>query len=279
MDRERVEETAVSLLTQLSLSDYEARTYVGLLRLGRGSARQVSETVDVPRSRVYDAVEALHEMGLVDIRYGSPKEFIPISEETTLRKFSVKYEDLIEELGDVLEELTPTHTPSEQLGVWTVTGSDNISRRSVEFVNHAAEHIVFFTNADLVTDDLAAALIEAEKRGIDVSVDGIGSENDPVEGIEHLSPDASLDEQLSPWVESHATRLLLVDDEVTLVSVRQGPADGTNEEVAIWGRGNKNSLVVVLRTLFNIQFGDEIDSLDSPSDTTASQSADETDRS
>jgi len=279
MDRERVEEAAVSLLTQLSLSEYEARTYVGLLRLGRGSARQVSEVVDVPRSRVYDAVEALHERGLVDIRYGSPKEFIPISEETTLRKFTVKYEDLIQELGDVLEELTPTHTPSEQLGVWTVTGSDNISRRSVEFVNHAAERVVFFTDADLVTDDLAAALIEAEERGIDVSVDGIGRETDPVERIEHLSPDASLDEQLSPWVESSATRLLLVDDEVTLVSVRQGPADAKNEEVAIWGRGNKNSLVVVLRTLFNIQFGDEIDSLDSPSDTTASQSADETDQS
>lgn len=88
------------------------------------------------------------------------------------------------------------------------------------YVDHAAEHVVFFTNADLVTAELADALIEADERGVDVSVDSIDGEDEALERLEHLAPDTPLDDQLSPWVESHATRLLLVNDEVTLVSVR-----------------------------------------------------------
>lgn len=276
MDRERVEDEAVALLTELSLTEYEARTYVGLLRLGRGSARQVSDVVEVPRSRVYDAVESLHDAGLVDIRYGTPKEFIPVSDETTIRKFSVKYEDLIDELADVLQELTPTHMRTEQLGVWTVTGSENITRRIIEFVDLASENIVYFCNGNLVTDELAAALNSADERGLLVSVGSIGEADGGLAQLEHLFPDAPVDDQLSPWAKSQVTRLLMINDEITLVSVQQGARDVDRQEVAIWGRGSKNNLVVVLRTLFDIQFDDEIEALDPDANSIASAAEEET---
>ncbi|MFC7203017.1 TrmB family transcriptional regulator [Haloferax namakaokahaiae] len=258
-DRERVEDRAIDLLTELSLSDYEARTLVGLLRLGRGSAREVSDVVEVPRSRVYDAVESLHEMGLVDIRYGTPKEFIPVSRETTIRKFEVKYEDLTEELSTTLERLLPTELRTEQIGVWTVTGSDNVSRRIVEFVNDAQEEVVLMSKEALLTEEIVDALSRAEERGIDIYLAGINGE---IQDIDAVLPDSTVIEALWSWSGSHISRLLLVNDEVTLVSVDRTRPDQKPVEVAIWGRGTKNNLVVVLRTIFAVQFGEDREEFD-----------------
>lgn len=266
-DRERVEEQAVDLLTELSLTDYEARTYVGLLRLGKGSAREVSEVVEVPRSRVYDAVESLHDMGLVDIRYGTPKQFIPVSQETTIRKFSVRYEDLIEDLSSVVERLTPIEMRSEQIGVWTTTGADNITRRLVEFVDDAESEVVLMHDEALLTDELLGALVDAEERGVDVYVAGDEGSTTSLEHVERDTESADIDklervlsksivvETVWEWSDTDVTRLLLINDEVTLVSVERHTESGEPIEVAIWGRGTTNNLVVVLRTIFDVQFG------------------------
>ncbi|ELZ81013.1 TrmB family transcriptional regulator [Haloferax elongans ATCC BAA-1513] len=262
-DRERTEDRAIELMTELSLTEYEARTFVGLLRLGRGSAKEVSDTVEVPRSRVYDAVESLHEMGLVDIRYGTPKQFIPVSRETTVRKFEVKYEDLTEELSTTLERLNPTGAMTEQIGVWTVTGTENINRRIVEFVNDAKAEIVFMTDASLLSTDIVESLTAAEKRDVGVHLVGVTEETTDTETVQ---PDSSVVEALWAWSGSHISRLLLVNDEVTLVSVERPVDDTETVEVAIWGRGTKNNLVVVLRTIFAVQFGEDRDTVELDTD-------------
>jgi sugar-specific transcriptional regulator TrmB len=50
------------------LTEYEARTLIALVRLGTGTARGVANVDGVPRSRVHDAAETLHERGFVDVR-------------------------------------------------------------------------------------------------------------------------------------------------------------------------------------------------------------------
>ena len=56
---------AVEVLQQLGLKEYEAQCFVGLSRLSTGTAKQLSEITDVPRTRVYDAVRVLEAKGLV----------------------------------------------------------------------------------------------------------------------------------------------------------------------------------------------------------------------
>lgn len=44
-------------MAEFGLSTYAARTFVGWVRLGSGTARDVSRVADVPRPRVYDVAE------------------------------------------------------------------------------------------------------------------------------------------------------------------------------------------------------------------------------
>ena len=48
------------------MKEYEAQCFVGLSRLSSGTAKQLSEITDVPRTRVYDAIRLLEVQGLVD---------------------------------------------------------------------------------------------------------------------------------------------------------------------------------------------------------------------
>lgn len=72
------QEEAVEPLTRLGLTEYEARCFVALSGLGSGTAKEISEASDVPRTRVYDVARALEAKGLLEIQHTNPKRFYAV---------------------------------------------------------------------------------------------------------------------------------------------------------------------------------------------------------
>jgi sugar-specific transcriptional regulator TrmB len=248
-DVEVVETQLVDRLKTLGLTEYESRTLVDLTRLGTGTAKDVADVDDVPRTRVYDAVETLHEMGLVDVQHTTPRKFTVVSRETIVRKLSVDRENTITEIAELFEELGPAEPQREQAGVWTVTGHQTVAQRIFEFVDEAEEQIIYMTVDDLLTEEHLDHLRAAAERGVSIYVAGV---SEPVEQrILDSVPSAELFETLWQWADTPAGSLLVTDERTALVSVRTGgPGSGALDETAIWGAGERNSLVVVLRAIF-----------------------------
>jgi len=243
---------AIEQLEQFGLSAYAARTFVALVSLGTGTAKDVSGVSDVPRTRVYDAIEELHDKGLVDVQQSSPKEFWAISGETTARKFEREMDHRLSVLTAALDELEPVERTEEQRGVWTVDGQAAITDRILEFVNDAEEEIVYMTVEDLLTEDIIDALRAAAERGVRISLGGVSP--DVQDEIKDEIPGAELFESLWVWSDTPAGRLMMIDGRQTLVSVlvngvEAAPTDARSE-TAIWGTGQTNSLVVVLKAIF-----------------------------
>ena len=254
-DIEIVESELVDRLKDLGLTEYEAQTLVDLTRLGTGTAKDVASVDDVPRTRVYDAVETLHELGLVDIQHTTPRKFTVVSRETIVRKLEVDRENTITEIAELFEELGPVQPQREQAGVWTVTGHEAVAQRVFEFIDEADERIIYMTVDDLLTDEHLEYLSEAEDRGVDIYIAGI---SDPVQArIQDTIPSAELFETLWEWADTPAGSLLITDEQTALVSVRiNGIETEGIEETAIWGSGERNSLVVVLRAIFTWRLAD-----------------------
>ena len=70
---EQLREGLSDRLVELGLTEYEARTLVTLVRIGTGTAKDIADADGVPRTRVYDAVETLQNMGLIDVQYATPQ--------------------------------------------------------------------------------------------------------------------------------------------------------------------------------------------------------------
>jgi len=243
---------AIEQLEQFGLSAYAARTFVALVSLGTGTAKDVSGVSDVPRTRVYDAIEELQDRGLVDVQQSSPKEFWAISGETTGRKFEQELDHRLSVLTAALDELEPVERTEEQRGVWTVDGQAAITDRIIEFVNDAEEEIVYMTVEELLNEDIIGALRAAAERGVRISLGGVSP--DVQDEIQETIPGVELFESLWVWSDTPAGRLMMVDERQTLVSVlvngvEAAPTDARSE-TAIWGTGPTNSLVVVLKAIF-----------------------------
>ena len=241
--------TAVEQLEALGLSAYAARTYVALLQLGHATAREVSDTAQVPRTRVYDAVDELREHELVEVKRSSPKQFRAVSPETTGQYFDRKYTNRVNRLTRALDALSPAERSSQQRGVWTVRGRKAVSERVVDLVAEAEEEVVFTTVEALLTEDIVDSLAAANERGVSVQLALMSGATES--WLAEQLPEADSLESTWDCLDSPAGRLLMVDGERTLVSAL---VDGEHppkplDETAIWGSGATNGLVVVLKTM------------------------------
>lgn len=209
--------TAVDQLERLGLSTDAARTFVALVGLGDGTAQDVSEVADVPRTRVYDAAAELQERGLVDVKRSNPTRYWATSAETAERKFRQEYERRLGLLTDTLGGFEQEPHSTEQQGVWTVTGRDAVSERVAEFVSTADDEIVYVTAREMLTEALVDRLSDASDRGVSIRLGEMS--RDTERRLERGIPDARPFGSIWNWEDTPAGRLLMTDREKTLVSV------------------------------------------------------------
>lgn len=245
---------ATDVLQQLGLKEYEAKCFVGLSRLSTGTAKELSEITEVPRTRIYDAIRVLEAQGLVEIQHSSPQRFraVPLEEATeTLRD---QYESRVERLENALaqtEKLEPANEEPVQ-EIWAMTGKNAIANRTHELVDNATNEVVLVIGDDsLLTEELVNSLnsvgdevdllIGAVTESLQQRVhDTIPRAMTFVSGLDWLRSEDETENGLA------IGRLLLVDRSTILVSTI---VPETSEEHAIFGGGFKNGLVVISRRL------------------------------
>lgn len=243
---------ATELLQQLGLKEYEAKVFVALTHLPEGSAKDVSAVVDVPRTRVYDAVRVLEAEGLVQIHHTSPKQFRALSVEEAAETLERRYDSRLADLRDALFEVeaaaNPTGQPTQE--VWSLTGNETIAVRAGRLIEDAEEEVIFVTGTDgPVNDRLYAALEAATKRGVTVNIGSAVAREEIAERV----PGAELFEESFDWMADEGDQMriglaLLTDRDTLLVSTVDGNGREPTE-AAVFNSGFGNALVVLTRRL------------------------------
>jgi sugar-specific transcriptional regulator TrmB len=252
---------SVELLQQLGLKEYESKSFVALARLPKGTAKEISEISDVPRTRVYDAIRVLESKGLVEVQHSNPQQFraVPVSEAAeTLRR---EFESRTDSLAEVLEDLDPA--PREEDDevtheVWSLSGTATIANRTQQLIDDAESEVVLIVGREeVLTDELVEHLRVAIESGVDVLV---GSATEGLsDTVDEALPGAQSFTSGLEWLESSPTdpddattisRLLLIDKNTILVSSAHEASDWNPEtEKAVFGRGFENGFVVIARRL------------------------------
>ncbi len=252
---------AVELLQQLGLKEYEAKCFVALSRLPQGTAKEISETSDVPRTRVYDAIRILESKGLVEVQHSSPQQFrsVPIDEaaETLREEYESRTATLVEAVEDI-EPVLPNEDREVTHEVWGLSGAGPIANRTGQLIDAAGREIVLIVGRDeVITDELIDHLSVAQETGIDVLV---GTMTDrQCDRLQEALPGAEVFVSGLDWLESSPvdasddtaiSRLLLIDGNTILVSsVHERDGEGMETEKAVFGRGFDNGIVVIARRL------------------------------
>lgn len=225
------EHEAVESLERLGLSNYAARVFVALQRLGVGTAKEIHDVAGVPRSQVYGAAEELEDLGLVELQQSTPKRYRPVSLDAARRSLAENIERETNRAFDYLEAAREQRAAGETRDdVWTVRGHEPVNNRAVELVERATERVVYAApDPSFVTDEFVDALLERADAGVCVNV---VSES---EAVRDLFADVSNVRASCPHDDPPADftgRVLLVDSRAVLLSVLSD-APGS-DETAIW---------------------------------------------
>ncbi len=228
------EEEAIEGLTQLGLRTYEARVLLALQKLGSGSASEVSEVADVPRSQVYGAAENLEERGLVETRPSTPTVYRPVTLEQARTRLLDRLAETGAETFDYLESVRDSQAETEQSeAIWLVKGAEGVGSRVVELAGIADSRLLYAVpEPSMLDEEISAALTGARSEGLEVIVASANPD------VRERAADLRLDthrvpDERDPDVGS--ARVLLVDRRTMLLSVFSSTdvAEGT-QEVAFW---------------------------------------------
>lgn len=248
---------AVAALQGLGLTEYQSRTYAGLYRIQRGTAREVAEASGVPRARVYDTLNALHNLGVVDIQQSSPREYLAVPVDTVIEVLEAGYRESESRVRTALADVrAEERVPSiEQEGVWVVTERDRVSALERNFISEATSRVVYGIASMEAFDEETATALEAASEEVEVIVETVAEQFvtrfEVAPHIEVMTPRQAWEN--TPELEGRIGRILVVDDRHVLVSTVLGHdlSPGSIDESAVWtsGGGAGDGLVQAFRNL------------------------------
>ena len=253
-------EQAVELLQQLGLKEYEAKSFVALSRLPHGTAKEISEISEVPRTRVYDAIRVLETKGLVEIQHSNPQQFRAVSIDEAVQTLRNEYDERTESLRQTLRGIEPASTDDETEithEIWALSGKTAITNRTHQLIDEAdTEVVLVIGSGSIFTEGLIDRLEAARERGLNVLIGTISK--DSRDTVQEALPETEVFVSELAWLsrsglpddETEISRLLLVDREAILVSTyRESSVGSQSHEQAVLGRGFDNGLVAIVRRI------------------------------
>lgn len=134
MDRDPIDK-----LVQIGFSEYEAKTYLALLRQSPATGYQLSKLSGVPRSMIYEVLGKLTMRGAaMTLRRGGATQYAPIPADEFLDQLLEEQARLIATLKDDLAHLVAA--PNLEY-VWNIEGHENILAKAEEMIAQAHSRI------------------------------------------------------------------------------------------------------------------------------------------
>lgn len=237
------DEHAIEGLKHLGLRTYEARVFLALQKLGSGTANEVSEVAEVPRSQVYGAAEGLEDRGLVETQQSTPTVYRPAPLERARQQLLDRLAETGEETFDYLETVRNSAADQEHPeSIWLINGSDAIASRAVSVAEDATDRLLYATEEPgMLEPDLLATMKQAAENGVAVVVASI----DPA--ILAAVPDSIGTYRVSEErdMDVNTGRLVVADNATILLSTfAPDTANGDHEEVAFWAAENTFAMVL-----------------------------------
>lgn len=170
----RVMETLVEQIKKLGFNEYEAKSYVSLVKLGTVSAYQVSKDSGIPRARIYDVLNSLVEKGIVlKEEIEESAQYSPLPVEIFLQKTQSDWQVNYDEMSKSLKELE-NYENAPVNRVITLKDRQTILSYCKVLLEKAKKRVVISMWDDmynLLESDLQEAASRVKVKGITLHVD------------------------------------------------------------------------------------------------------------
>ncbi len=254
-----VEDKEIAALRRLGLTDYEARIYVVLVRMGPVRASEVSFFGQLPRTKTYGAIKELERKGLLNVIPGKPELYSARSPSEVLMPLIERLNNDVRDSEGIVQSLAVAFESSKfvkrQLPkaageFWEIEGRQNIFNKLNSMFNDSTKSIIYCTTiAGLIRAYKAHSemLEKARSNGVSVRVlSPISNENSGL--AREMAAVVELKTPVKPLIATFVSA-----DSAQLVVMEARPDDlrtDRGSDIAIW---TTNRLLIELHEqLFGI---------------------------
>lgn len=187
------EQSELSALHRLGLTEYESRIYLVLVRKGPIKASELSFFGQIPRAKTYGAINELERKGLVRIMHGKPEVYAAASPGEVLMPVVNKLARELSDTSVIVQSLMLTFEtnkyvqrdgPKETGGFWEIKGRQGVSNKITQIISEASKTVNYCTSAPGLVRAYKVhcdTLEKASKKGVEVHVlSPVDSENSGV---------------------------------------------------------------------------------------------------
>ncbi len=161
----------LGMLAKIGFSEYEAKTYLALLRKSPLSGYAVARLSGVPRSKIYEVLGSLVERGDVLVSNGDPALYTPKPTQELIETRRATAEKRLSEAAQGLQQYQEQSAPANL--IWELHGRDEIMFRLNEIIGRAAGQILLQVWADDASE-LQPALAQAAGRDVQITIVAYG---------------------------------------------------------------------------------------------------------
>jgi Cd2+/Zn2+-exporting ATPase len=154
-----------ALLTEIGLTEYEAKVYLELLKDYPVSGYKLAKEGGVPRSMVYEALGRLVNRGaILETREDRVTLYRPIPPDVLL---DLHLEAQTRLAATLRAELTSRYSYREEDHLWSMTGNRSVTVYAFQMIRQAQRKIVAVLS-DVTLVAVRAELAKAHERGVEV---------------------------------------------------------------------------------------------------------------
>jgi len=174
-------ENLVKQLKTMGFTEYEAKTYVSLVKLGTVTAYQVSKDSGIPRARIYDILKNLIEKGIVlKEEKTDGAVYSPLPVDVFLERAQSTWETNYQSLSKKLKQIETTEEKPDNRVV-TLKEKTTIASYCKSLIKKAKKRIIISMWDDMY-EELRKDLDEVDES---VHIQGITLHvNEPVKGVD-----------------------------------------------------------------------------------------------
>jgi sugar-specific transcriptional regulator TrmB len=158
-----IDDSLLSQMREIGMSEYEAKVYVILSALRVASAREIHEQTNIPRGRIYETLNSLGEKGFIVSSGKSPVRYSPVDVMQTFERLKRESVNSLEGLCQRLKSLeTETPVPLMQMyKLYTDWTRDNQIRM---ILHRAKSEIILLCNDKEFLTKYGSDISRAAKR-------------------------------------------------------------------------------------------------------------------
>lgn len=185
-----MDQEIVDSLQNVGLTEYQARAYVATVSLGTARFSALADEADIPQQRIYDVVDDLRDLGLVEVHEGGngkqavavpPDAGLADLKRARLEEFESTFDTAIGGLNQLFAEVDTS------AGFVTVVNHESSARRHVANAVASASWWLFLSLPVAWYDDVEDAVRDAVDR--DVTVRALVQSEDRTVVENHPFPD------------------------------------------------------------------------------------------